>query len=61
GHEMKDNDAPQIVARDDAASSKTISERPQIEEASGDGAGDDRTVPFARSRFSNVYRCVGFQ
>ena len=46
---MKDNDAPQIVARDDAASSEAISERPQIEEASGDGAGDDRPVPFARS------------
>lgn len=46
---MKDNDAPQIVARDDAASSETISERPQVEVASEDGEGNDRPFPFARS------------
>jgi hypothetical protein len=49
-----------IVARDDAASSETITERPQVEEASGDGEGNDpqdhgrdRPVPFARSRTLN--------
>ena len=48
--------ADQIVARDDAASLETTPERPQIEEASADGEGNDqqdhrldRPVPFARS------------